>query len=229
MSQDASSGYGLSGASESLAFDAPDLDYLPPRPDDYSPKVGLIGCGGISEYHLRAYREMNLDVVALCDINMEAAVARRDEFFPNAEVTTQYKDVLARGDIEVVDITTHPEVRVPIVEDALRSGKHVLSQKPFVLEIEDGVRLADLADAGGKHLAVNQNGRWAPHFSYMRKAVEAGIIGRVGSVSISMQWDHRWVKGTQFDDMKDLILFDFAIHWFDICCVFFSGQKIDGL
>lgn len=226
MSDDDSSGYGLSGASDSKEFNAPDLDYLPPRPTKYSPKVGLIGCGGISQYHMRAYHEMNLDVVALCDLNEEAAIARRDEFYPSAMTTTHYQEVLTREDIEVVDITTHPEVRVDIVEDALCAGKHVLSQKPFVLELESGRHLADLADAKGKYLAVNQNGRWAPHFSYMRKAIDAGIIGRVGSVSISLQWDHRWVKGSPFDDMEDLILFDFAIHWFDICCTFFSKQKI---
>jgi predicted dehydrogenase len=226
MSEDESSGYGLSGATASQAIDAPKLDYLPPRPQAYAPKIGLIGCGGISEYHLRAYREMGLDVVALCDVNEEAAVSRRDEFYPKADVTTDYTDVLARDDIEVVDITTHPDVRVSIVEAALRAGKHVLSQKPFVLDLEVGKQLADLADIQGKHLAVNQNGRWAPHFSSMRNAIEAGKIGRVGSVSVSMQWDHRWVKDTPFDDMEDLVLFDFAIHWFDICLVFFAGQDV---
>ena len=52
-----------------------------------------------------------------------------------------------------------------MIETALAAGKHVLSQKPFVLDLDDGTRLADLADESGVVLAVNQNGRWAPHLS----------------------------------------------------------------
>jgi predicted dehydrogenase len=44
----------------------------------------------------------------------------------------------------------------------LRAKKHVLSQKPFVLDLDTGARLADLADEMGVKFAVNQNGRWAP-------------------------------------------------------------------
>ena len=54
---------------------------------------------------------------------------------------------LARDDIDVVDITTHPAERPPLIETALTAGKHVLSQKPFVLDLDVGRRLADLADA----------------------------------------------------------------------------------
>ena len=73
--------------------------------------------------------------------------------------------------------------RVGLIEAALRAGKHVLSQKPFVLDLEVGKRLAALAAERGLHLAVNQNGRWAPHFRYALQAVRAGLIGPVASVS----------------------------------------------
>lgn len=224
MTDDAS-GYGLANVGDSHAIDAPVLDYLPPVPKSYSPNIGLIGCGGISEYHLRAYKTMGLKVVALCDHKLKAAEARRDEFFPDADVTTDDQDLINRDDIEVLDLTPHPEQRVPLIEASLRAGKHVLSQKPFVNDLDTGTRLCDLADECNRLLAVNQNGRWAPHFSWMRQAIAAGLIGRVGQVSISMQWDHRWVKGTPFDDMTDLILMDFGVHWFDICSVFFADQQ----
>ena len=224
MSDDAS-GYGLANVGGSDAIEAPELDYLPPMPASYRPRIGLVGCGGISEYHLRAYRWMDLDVVALCDHKREAVEAHRDDFFPDAMDTTDDRDLIAGDDIDVLDLTPHAEQRVTLIEDALRAGKHVLSQKPFVNDLGTGARLCDLADECGRLLAVNQNGRWAPHFSWMRKAIEAGLIGRVGQVSISMQWDHRWVRDTPFDDMTDLILMDFGIHWFDMCSVFFADQN----
>ena len=115
----------------------------------------------------------------------------------------------------MVDITPHPAERVPLIEAALKAGKHVLSQKPFVLDLDTGERLADLADKKGVKLAVNQNGRWAPHLAYMREAVRAGLIGDVSPCHIGIHWDHSWIVGTPFEEIDDLILFDFAMHWFD--------------
>ncbi len=202
----------------------PKLPYLPRDPKKYRPKIGLIGCGGITSYHLQAYRAAEYDLVALCDINRKAAEERRDEFYPHATVLTDHRELLKIKGLEVVDITTHPEIRNPIVEDALRAGKHVLSQKPFVLDLDEGQRLADLADEQGVLLAVNQNGRWAPHFSYVREAVRAGLIGDVVGVHCGVHWDHSWVRGTAFEKVYHLILYDFAIHWFDFVTTIFSDQ-----
>src|ERR1700689_3690858 len=80
---------------------APVLSYQPPMPRKYDPPIALIGCGGVSIYHLAAYRQMKLNVVALCDRHPERADARRREFFPKAQVYSDAREVLRRGDIEV--------------------------------------------------------------------------------------------------------------------------------
>jgi predicted dehydrogenase len=223
--QPANSGYGLSTLIASGSIAAPVLDYLPPRSRGYRPKIALIGCGGISEYHLRAYRAMDLNVVALCDRHLDRAEKRRAEFFPGASVTSDYRAVLGRPDIEVVDIALHVGERVAVIEAALHARKHVLSQKPFVLDLADGERLAALAVAQGVKLAVNQNGRWAPHFSYLATAVRAGLIGDVASVDCTVQWDHTWTAGTAFEEVHHLVLLDFGIHWFDIATQLLRGRR----
>jgi predicted dehydrogenase len=225
MSSSASSGYGLSGAKVGAQTKAPDLPYLPPRPRAYRPGIALVGCGGISEYHLRAYRAMGLNVVALCDRHLDRAEKRRREFFPAADVTTDYREIMARQDVEVVDLTLHPVERVDAITKALHAGKHVLSQKPFVLDLEVGQRLADLAASKKRRLAVNQNGRWAPHFAYLAAAVDAGVVGEVSSVDFTLQWDHTWTAGTHFEDVHHLVLFDFGIHWFDMATRLMQGRK----
>jgi predicted dehydrogenase len=91
----------------------------------------------------------------------------------------------------------------------------VLSQKPFVDDLEVGQELVDIAERRQVKLAVNQNGRWAPHLAYMREAVAAGLIGDVTAVHVAIHWDHTWIAGTPFAAMRHVILDDFAIHWFD--------------
>lgn len=219
------SGYGLSAIPTTGAVAAPGLDYLPPRPRRYRPKIALIGCGGISEYHLRAYRALGLEVAVLCNRTRERAEKRRVEFYPDALVCTDIAEVLRRDDIEVVDITLPPLERAAVIEAALRASKHVLSQKPFVLDLDVGERLVALAAEQGVKLAVNQNGRWAPHFSYLAAAVRAGVIGEVASVDFTLQWDHTWTAGTAFDAVHHLVLFDFGVHWFDMAARFMTGRK----
>lgn len=200
------------------------IPYQPRDPANYRPPIALIGCGGITSHHLTAYRSAGYDVVALCDVDIARAEARRVEFYPEAAVYEDWREVLRRADVEVVDIATHPPMRPPIIEAAIHAGKHVLSQKPFVLDLDVGQRLVDLADQRGVRLAVNQNGRWAPHFSYARHAIEAGLIGTVDGVHMSVHWDHSWVAGTEFEKVKHLILYDYAIHWFDMVLCFLDGQ-----
>jgi predicted dehydrogenase len=217
--------YSLSKKTPDATIDAPDLPYGPPRPKKYQPRIGLIACGGITEFHLKAYQHCGYEVVAFCDPDIARAEKRRDQFNPKGMVTTDYNDVLAREDIDVVDIATHPKERVAIIEAALTAKKHVLSQKPFALSLETAEHLVKLADDNGVKLAVNQNGRWAPHFSYIRNAVQAGVIGDVVSAHFRVHWDHTWTVGTPFENIHDLIFYDFAIHWFDACCTFLGDRK----
>lgn len=217
--------YSLSGQAQGGTAPAPDLPYRPRDPKSYRPNIGLIGCGGITQTHLTAYRQAGYSVVALCDLVEETARKRQAEFYPNADVYTDYRKVLERDDIEVVDIATHPPERAPVIEAALKAKKHVLSQKPFVVDLDLGERLVQLADDQGVKLAVNQNGRWAPHFSYAREAVKAGVLGDLISAHVGVHWDHTWVAGTPFEKIEDVILYDFSIHWFDFVSTLLGDRR----
>jgi predicted dehydrogenase len=216
--------YALSTAGGDARIAAPDLPYLPQDPKRYRPNIALIACGGITAYHLKAYKVAGYKVVALCDCDQAKARARQKEFYPEAAVCSDYRDVLRRDDIEVVDVATHPRDRVAILKAAISAGKHILSQKPFVTDLDVGEKLVDLADERGVKLAVNQNGRWAPHFSWIRQAIAKKLIGQPIASHLAVHWDHNWVKGTPFEHMRHIVLFDFAIHWFDILSCFMPGK-----
>jgi predicted dehydrogenase len=216
--------YGVAHESARPERIAPQLEYRPRIPKDRRVGIALIGCGGITQSHLRAYRNGGYHVVALCSRELARADARRKEFFPEAAITTDYRDVLNRSDVTIVDITTDAAVRPALMEAALRAGKHVLSQKPFVLDLATGRELVALSERTNRKLAVNQNGRWAPHFSWMRAAIRAGLIGEVSTADFQVHWDHHWIVGTPFEEMEHLVLNDFGIHWFDIALTFFAAR-----
>ncbi len=211
-------------ASARKEIPAPLLPYLPRDPKKYRPAIGLIGCGGIGYHHLDVYKRVGYRVVALCDIREERTKLLQKKFYPEADIYTDYRALLKRDDIEVVDVATLPAQRIKVLEAAIRARKHVLSQKPFVIDLDFGKKLADLADKQGVILAVNQNGRWAPHFSYMRNAIRKGLIGEIISINFVLNWDHTWVRKTPFNNVHHLILYDFAIHWFDIIAVFMPEE-----
>ena len=225
MTEPLADDYGLSKPQTGARIEAPLLPYQPRNPKAYNPAIGVIGCGGIAVQHLNGYRHAGFRVTALCDHTESKARDYQEKFYPDAMITTEYRELLRRDEIEVVDVTTHPQDRVEIIEEALRAGKHVLSQKPFVTDLDVGDRLAGLADASGVRLAVNQNGRWAPHFSFIREALRAGLIGRLMSAHFSAHWDHNWIIGTKFEEIESLVLYDFGIHWFDMAAHFFEGRE----
>lgn len=210
-----------------VTIPAPVLDYRPRDPLREPPAIALIGCGGITHHHLKAYAAAGYRVLALCDLDRERAEEKREQFYPGAAVVTDHREVLAREDIGVVDIATHPDVRPALVTAALQAGKHVLSQKPFVLDLDEGQRLIALADRCGRRLAVNQNARFAPHFRYIHRAAETGLLGDISAVDIAVLWDHDWVADTPFNEVEHLLLYDFAIHWFDFVQGLFPGQRAE--
>jgi predicted dehydrogenase len=217
--------YGLSAGSSRNEVPAPQLPYAPADPVRYRPRIGLVGCGGISVQHLRAYRAAGYDVAALCDLDESKAQAMREKYYPQAAVFSDYRRLFAREDIEVVDLAAHPGQRALMFEHAIDAGKHILSQKPFVTDLDFGMRVVEKAERKGVRLAVNQNGRWAPHWSWIRQAVAAGILGDVVSARTAVNWNHNWIAGSVFEEIHFIILYDFGVHWFDIVTCFMRGKK----
>jgi len=208
----------------SVSFPWP-VDYKPKVPRNKKVGIGIIGTGGIVQStHLRAYAKMGLKVTAICDINKKTA-KKVSESLGGVPWYTDRRYLLDRKDIDVIDAATHPKPRVNIIKDALEAGKDVLSQKPFVLDLNVGRDLVKLAKRKKRILAVNQNGRYSPNWKAAGGLIEAGAVGTIQSVRHHCRWDHNWVVGLSFDKLRHLILYDFAIHWFDVTTSWLKDAK----
>ena len=92
-------------------------------------KVGIVGCGMISDTYFKASQKFrNLEVIACSDIIPERS-AKKHELYGVANVTNE--ELFANPDIEIVINLTPPQVHSRIAIDTLNAGKHAYSEKPF--------------------------------------------------------------------------------------------------
>ncbi|RWY85001.1 Gfo/Idh/MocA family oxidoreductase [Rhizobium leguminosarum] len=141
--------------------------------------VGIIGCGNISTtYFSLAPLFKGLKVLACADINAQAAEARAKEYGVKAQTIDE---LLVNDEIDVVVNLTIPDAHFRVSKAILEAGKHVYSEKPLVLSLEEGEELRRIAKQ--KNLAVG----CAPDtflggaHQLARKFIDDGGIGRITS------------------------------------------------
>ena len=140
--------------------------------------VGIVGLGLAAAAHLKGYAaHPQARVVALCDTD-GGRCRRLARAHGVAGVHTDYEELLAREDVDLVDIATPTFLHAPMCLAALEAGKHVLCEKPFCAGVREGEAAAARARERGLALAVDET--YVFHTSHMkaRELIEAGAIGR---------------------------------------------------
>jgi len=151
-------------------------------------RIGIIGAGGISGIHCEGWKKLkDCELVAVTDINLKAARARAAEFsIPAVERTG--RALLARKDIDTVDIVTPNRFHKVYTVAALRAGKHVLCEKPLALTVaEVDTMIAAAAKARRKLMC-------AQHMRFQDDAVALkGYLHRhpLGEVYYARAWCNR--------------------------------------
>lgn len=144
-------------------------------------RIGIIGAGGIAaKMHLPELRELgDRCEVALVAGRKETRLQTLREQFPIAAQTTRYEDVIADESIDAVIVATpHPQhVKWGIA--AIESGKHLLMQKPLCGEMSEADAFVATVEKSDRTVMVLPH--FAPSLHAMRRAIDAGSIGRVSS------------------------------------------------
>ena len=106
-------------------------------------KVGIIGCGMISDAYFKASSKFNILEVAACSDIIPERSAKKNEMYGVPNVTNE--ELLANPEIEIVINLTPPQVHSKIAMDALNAGKHTHSEKPFGVDAADAAKVTPLA------------------------------------------------------------------------------------
>lgn len=145
---------------------------------DTKVRFAVVGCGGISKTHLKGIAAAEeAELAAVCDVSEERARETAQQY--GVQAYTSYEEMLKRGDIDVVNICTpsgmHPEQTVMAAE----AGKHVISEKPMAIRLDDAVRMIEACKKNRVKLATIFPRRMSPASKFVKRLLEEGRLGKI--------------------------------------------------
>lgn len=155
-----------------------------------SKKIGIIGAGGMLQYHAAGFRAGGAELVAICDMNEAAAQKAAKEYDISHIFADSAKMLNDLSDLDAISIITPNRTHRPLAVQALRAGKHVFCEKPPALNATQVKEMKDASEEGGKTLMFNFNNRARPESYALRKYIEAGEVGQINSAQA------KWIRRT---------------------------------
>ena len=141
-------------------------------------RVGVLGAGAWAEFaHLPGFkRDPRCELVAIADPVVERARAFARQFgIPH--VYASHEELIARDDIDLVDVCTPSATHFELAWAALEAGKHVLCEKPVAYDYRETLRAAALAKQKGLKTKLGFTFRYSPAMQYMKSLIDDGFVG----------------------------------------------------
>lgn len=148
--------------------------------DSYDPvRIGVIGTGQIGKHHLRQYAEIEgAQIVAVADLN-EAEANRVAAQHGIESVYSDFRDLLARDDIQAVDVALHNNLHMPVTVAAFEAGKDVYCEKPMAGAFIDAETMYQKAQQHGRKLSIQLSTLFSKETKAARILVESGKLGNI--------------------------------------------------
>ena len=180
----------------------------------------LLGAGFFARKWLEAVKAReDCEVVGIASRTAARAEELQREFgLAGATIYARWEEAVDQGKADAVIITLpqmlHPEATIR----ALKTGRHVLSEKPLAVDMAGARAVYEETRAHPDQVAmVDQNFRWRPHIQALRRGIRDGLVGRVGHIMFECrQQIRRKTVGGWREKMPEPFLLDFAIHHFDL-------------
>ncbi len=148
--------------------------------------VGLIGCGFMGRTHSNAYRKVgNFFALgyqpvlkAICDFNADKAAAFASQWgYESTE--TDWKKLLARKDIDLIDICLPNNLHMEVAVAAAKAGKTIICEKPLARDAKEGLKMVKAVEQAGVPNFVSYNYRRIPAVTLAKKIIDEGRLGKI--------------------------------------------------
>ena len=192
-------------------------------------KVGIIGCGNIFPMHAVPVRNNEYtEIVAVCDNKEDRAKKAAQMFDCNDYV--DYKEMIDKADIDVVHICTPHYLHAPMAIYAANAKKHILTEKPMSIALEDAEAMIAAAKKNDVTLGVIFQNRYNPGSVLIKEMLTSGTLGKVLSGKALVTWNrsdeyysHSDWKGT-WDKEGGGVVIDQSIHTLDLMRWFVDSE-----
>lgn len=195
--------------------------------------VGIIGCGGIAnQKHMPSLSKIeNVRMVAFCDLIPERAQQAKEKFgTPDAFVCTDYRELLAINDIEVVHVLTPNREHAEISVAALKAGKHVMCEKPMAKTAEGARLMCAAARESGKKLAIGYQHRMKPQARFAKEYIDSGALGEIyyaNCLAIRRRGTPNWGVFLDEEAQGGGPIIDIATHSLDLTLYLMNNYEPD--
>ena len=162
-------------------------------------RVGIVGFGWMGQVHARAYARLRQHyprtpltptLVAVADNAADTRLADAVAAYGFAETHADWRDLVARDDLDLISITGPNFIHRDVAVAAARAGKHIWVEKPAGRDASETREIADAARAAGVRSAVGFNYRNAPAVELARQLIADGRLGAVEHVTIRLLSDY---------------------------------------
>ena len=189
-------------------------------------RFGLVGYGAWGSHHARAIKQTSgTELTAICS-RSETSRAQAQAEHPQARIYADYREMLAREDLDAVDVVLPSDLHYQVAKAILESGRHLLLEKPMALDLAHCSELIELARAKGRLLAVGHELRMSSLWGKVKELVDAGVIGRPLYALVEL-WRRPYRQGSggwryDINRVGNWVLEE-PIHFFDLARWYFSA------
>ncbi|MDQ0972221.1 putative dehydrogenase [Neobacillus niacini] len=166
-------------------------------------RIGMVGYKFMGKAHTHAYRDVSFYfdnkvepvLQALCgrdEVGVKEAAAKMGW----RSYETDWRKLIARDDIDLIDIVTPNHNHAEIAIAAAEAGKHVYCEKPLAMTLEQSKRMLEAVEKNAVIHMVNYNYRFAPAIQFAKKLIENGRLGKIYHIRATYLQD--WIMDPQF-------------------------------
>lgn len=147
--------------------------------------VGVFGIGWVAGEHINAVgRNANLRVAALASRKRASAEAKKDELGLDCEIVDDFGALVARDDVDIIDICSPNVLHAEEAIAAAEAGKHVIIEKPIAMNLRELRAIQEAIVAAGVKSQVGFVSRWNPHVRSIRSMIDQGGLGELYYVEV---------------------------------------------
>lgn len=194
---------------------------------DSDVRFGLIGYGLFGTHHASAIAKTDGAHLAAIAVKSEKSQGAAREAHPDCDVLGDWRALIGRADIDVVDVVVPNTMHHEVTKAALEAGKHVLLEKPMANEIAHCEELVRLADERDRLLAVGHELRLSPLWGGVKRLIDEGKIGEPlhALVELSRFPYRQGAEGWRYDiERVGSWILEEPIHFFDLVRWYLSSR-----